>query len=305
MDAHFATRRLDDLHVAHATEIPAELVAQAIALHRESFARGRDACLKWGPGSSVSHVRIRSGESELDLAVKWNPWRGWGGALSDALHGSRARRALAASRRLAKTGLLQLEVLAVAERRRLGVVRESFLLTRFLRGADPLPVAMARVRERTARRRALLRALGEAIGALHAAGFDHRDLKHSNLMVDAQRRVAFLDLEVLGRLAPFRWRRRVRALGVLDSYARDLYSWLPERERLCFLRSYLRAEPALAAQKESLVRGAQREAERRVARWAESSRPAERHFPLAPRDADPCTAADAGAPPGSARDSRS
>ena len=66
MDAHFATRRLDDLHVAHATEIPAELVAQAIALHRESFARGRDACLKWGPGSSVSNVRIRSGESELD-----------------------------------------------------------------------------------------------------------------------------------------------------------------------------------------------------------------------------------------------
>ena len=124
-------------------------------------------------------------------------------------------------------------------------------------------------------------------------------------MVDAQRRVAFLDLEVLGRLAPFRWRRRVRALGVLDSYARDLYSWLPERERLCFLRSYLRAEPALAAQKESLVRGAQREAERRVARWAEGSRPAERHFPLAPRDADPCTAADAGAPPGSAGDSRS
>jgi tRNA A-37 threonylcarbamoyl transferase component Bud32 len=293
MDARFATWRLDDLHVAHATEIPAE-----------SFARGRDACLKWGPGSSVSHVLIRTGAGDLDLAVKWIPWRGWRGALSDALHGSRARRALAASARLASSGLSAPEVLAVAERRSLGVVRESFLLTRFLRDADPLPVAMARVRERTARRRALLRALGEAIGALHAAGFDHRDLKHSNLMVGPDRRIAFLDLEALGHLAPFDWRRRARALGELESYARDLYGWLPGRERLCFLSAYLRAQPALVAHKEKLVRAAQREAERGVARWLGRTRPAERHFPLAPRDVNPCTVADAVAPPGSARGSR-
>lgn len=304
MDARFAVRRLDDLHVAHATEIPAEVVAQAIALHRESFARGRDACLKWGPGSSVSHVRIRRGSGDLDLAVKWNPWRGFRGALADALHGSRARRALRASARLASAGLLAPEVLAVAERRRLGVVHESFLLTRFLRDADPLPVAMARLRERTARRRALLRALGEAIGTLHAAGLDHRDLKHSNLMVGPDRRIAFLDLEALGRLAPFDWRRRVRALGELESYARDLHGWLPGRERLCFLRAYLRAHPALAADEARLVRAAQREAERRVARWAGRTRSAERHFPLAPRDVNPCTVADAVASPGPARASR-
>jgi hypothetical protein len=123
-------------------------------------------------------------------------------------------------------------------------------------------------------------------------------------MVGPDRRIAFLDLEALGRLAPFEWRRRVRALGELESYARDLYGWLPGRERLCFLRAYLRAQPALAAHARKLVRAAQREAERRVVRWAGRSRPAERHFPLAPRDVNPCTVADAVASPASARAAR-
>ena len=287
--APFETSRVGDLRIAHAPRVPAAAVSRAVALHRENFARGRDFCLHWGPGSSVSRVRISNEAGTLDLAVKWNPWRGWRRALSDALHGSRARRALSASRRLAPTGLLQPEVLAVAERRRFGVVRESFLLTRFLEGADPLPVAMVRVAEARAPRRALLRAVGDAIGRLHAHGFDHRDLKHSNLLVDGRGRIAFLDLEALGRLSPRPRRRRARALGLLEAFARDLYPWLPARERAGFLRAYLRAQPGLTG-REALVRDARRAAEERLASWAgrEDERRAQRHFPLVPRDAPAC-----------------
>jgi len=289
VDVPFETSRMGDLRIAHAPRVPAAAVSQAIALHRENFARGRAACLHWGPGSSVSRVRIDGEAGPLDLAVKWNPWRGWRGALSDGFHGSRAQRAWAASLRLAPTDLLQPEVLALAERRRFGVVRESFLLTRFVEGADPLPVAMARRAAARAPRRALLRAVGEAIGRLHAQGLDHRDLKHSNLLVDTSARIAFLDLEALGRLSPRSRSRRARALGVLEAFARDLYPWLPARERACFLRAYLRAQPGLGG-REALVRDAQRAAEQRLARWArrESERHAQRHFPLVPRDALAC-----------------
>lgn len=310
MDARFATRRLGDLRITHAPGVPAEVVAQAIALHRECVARGRDACLKWGPGSSVSRVLIRRASGPLDMAVKWVPWRGWRGALSDALRGSRAARADSAAARVAAAGLLHPEVLALADRLRAGLVRESFLLTRFAQGADPLPVALERLREAPGARHALARRVGETLGALHAAGLDHRDLKHSNLLVDPQGRIALLDLEAVETLAPWAWRRRVRALGELEAFARDLYPWLPGEERAHFLAGYLSVEPGLTPRGRELLRDAGREADRRVARWARRSRPAERHFPLAPRDTIPCTTADAveeasGLPgPGPACDSR-
>jgi tRNA A-37 threonylcarbamoyl transferase component Bud32 len=294
----FETHRVRDLRVVHRPDVPAAVVAQAIALHRLAFARGRDACLHWGPGSSVSRVVIRGAAGSLDMAVKWNHWRGWRGALSDALHGSRGQRALAASRRVAAAGLLQPEVLAFAERRRLGCVRESFLLTRFLAGADPLPVALARLRGAVRERRALARALGDTLGALHAAGLDHRDLKHSNLLVDRAGRIALLDLEALRRPAPLRWGRRVAALGLLDAFARDLYPWLPDRDRLRFLSAYLRAQPRLAGSERRLIGDVRASAQARISRWERRRRDPERHFPLAPRDADPCSYADAEDAPG-------
>jgi heptose I phosphotransferase len=295
-DERFATHRILDLHVS-CRDVPLAVVVQAIELHRRNVALGRDACLKWGPGSCVSHVLIRSAARPHDLAVKSNPWRGWRGALSDTWNGSRAARALDGARRVAAAGLASPEVVAVAERRGGGVVRESFLLTRFAAGAEPLPVVLTRLREAPEARRALSRRVGETIGALHAAGLDHRDLKHSNLLVDAEGRVALLDLEALGRLAPFAWRRRVRALGELEAFARDLSPWLSSADRAEFLAGYLGRQPALAPRGAELLRAVDGEAARRTARWARRTRPAQRHFPLAPRDTLPCTTAEAAEDP--------
>jgi tRNA A-37 threonylcarbamoyl transferase component Bud32 len=292
-DERFETSVRDGLRILHRRGVPAAVVAQAIALHRENFARGRDACLHWGPGSSVSHVLIRSAAGALDMAVKWNPWRGWRGALSDALRGSRASRALSASRRVAAIPLPQPEVLALAETRRAGVVRESFLLTRFVAGSQPLPVALERLRGARRERRALARRLGETLGALHRAGLDHPDLKHSNLLVEADGGVALLDLDALRALRPLAWRRRVLALGELEAYARDLYAWLPRSDRARFCAGYLAQQPQLARTRRRLARDVERAARRRFERLASRDRRAPRHFPLAPRDADPCTVADA------------
>jgi hypothetical protein len=279
--------RSGGLTISHRAELGPDLVIRAIRAHRCNVARGRDACEQLGPGSSVSRVLLEIPAGRLDLAVKWNHWRGWRGALGEVLRGSRAKRAVAGARRLDRIGLGHPRSLALAERRRCGVVRESYLLTSFLIDAVPLPAIMPALRTDVARRRALASQLGEVIGRLHAGGLDHSDLKHSNLMVRSDDTIALLDLDTLVPPRRLVWRRRVRALGQLEAYARDLAPWLSRGDRLRFLRAYLRQQPDLVRRRGDLVRGASAWAERRLAVWARKDRRDHIRYPLAPRGEAP------------------
>jgi hypothetical protein len=249
---------------------------------------GVAACEHLGLGSSVSRVIVGDGEQAVDLAVKWNHFRGLRGAVSDSLHGSRARRSVAGADRLADLGLLGPETIAFAERRRFGVVVESFLLTRFVVGSEPIPAAMPEIRKDPKRRRALAFKLGDLIGRLHAAGADHADLKHSNLLVTPDDRLLLLDLDTLVPPHRLRWRHRVRALGQLEAYTVDLYPDLPRTDRARFLRGYLAHNPELAARRSELIAAVRGWVERRLARWAQSDRGL-KQFPLAPREKAPGT----------------
>lgn len=276
--------RVAGLRVRRAGSLPLALVEQAIARHRENAARGRDHCEHWGPASSVSRVRLAADDgTRFDLAVKWNHPRGLRRAWLERLRGSRAVRAARGADALARTGLAGPETLAIAEARRAGRIEESFLLTRFLAESVPLPVAMPALREDRARRRALARALGEVIGRLHAAGFDHRDLKHSNLLLGADGRFALLDLDSM--IPPRRpgLRQRARALGQLEAYAADLYPWLPRSDRARFLAGYLERDAAWRSRRRELARAATRWAARRLEEWSRRDRSDHIHYPLAPR----------------------
>jgi tRNA A-37 threonylcarbamoyl transferase component Bud32 len=282
--------RAAGLRIVHRPELPPALVVQAIELHRANARRGREHCEHWGPGSSVSRVVLR-GARDLDLAVKWNHARGLRGSISDTLHGSRAARAAAGSDMLAALGLPHPETLAFAERRRFGVLLESYLITRFLADAEPLPVALASLRSDTGRRRALARAVGETIGRLHGAGLDHADLKHSNLLVTRDGRVVLLDLDTLVPPRRPTWRRVVRALGQLEAYASDLYPWLPRTDRARFLRAYFEYAPAHAGRRRQLVRDVRAWVEARLASWQGRDRELHIYYPLAPRATRPRTVA--------------
>jgi hypothetical protein len=242
----------------------------------------------------VSRVRVERPAGALDLAVKWSHWRGLRRGLGDALRGSRAARALAGARWLEGLGSAHAEPLALAERRRFGLVRESFLLSRFVGDAAPLPVALAELRARPRRRREVARALGDLAGRLHARGLDHTDLKHSNLLLSRDGRLVLLDLDALARPRRLGWRRVVRALGQLEAYAADLYPWLPRSDRARFLRAYLERVPGLAPRRRELARDASAWARRRRSAWARRDRSASLRYPLAPR---PPAAPEATSPP--------
>jgi hypothetical protein len=277
------TTRAEGLWICHGAAIDAEEVVRAIERHRHNAERRHAACEHWAPASSVSRVRIERPAGALDLAVKWSHWRGFRRGLADALRGSRSARALAGAQRLRGRGVACAEPLALAERRRFGLVRESFLLARFVADAAPLPVALPELRATPLRRRAVARALGDLVGRLHAGGLDHTDLKHSNLLLTRDDRVVLLDLDALARPRRLGWRRVVRALGQLEAYAVDLYPWLPRSDRARFLRAYLARVPGLAPRRRELVRDARAWARARLSEWARRDRSESLRYPLAPR----------------------
>ncbi len=280
----FATARGGGLLLRHRPELSAEAVLDALARHRANVERGREAVEHWGRGSSVSRVRLDDG---AEVAVKWNHPRGLRHAIAEGLRGSRARRAVAGAARVRGLGLAAPRIVAWAERRSFAAVQESFLITGFVSDGEPLPAAMPRLRGMRAERRELARRLGEAIGRLHAAGLDHRDLKHSNLLRRADASLVILDLEAVESRCRLGLRRRVRALGQLEAYARDLYPWLPRTDRLRFLRAYLLHGGLADADRRPLVTGAVRWADARIVAWARRDRRGHDRFPLGPRPDDP------------------
>ena len=281
----FLEARAGGLRILHRADVDPALVVQAVARHRENAAHRMERCEAYGPGSSVSRVLLGGRSGELDLAVKWNHWRGWRGVLSDLFNGSKASRARLGAERLRAVGIPHPETLALAERRRLGLVMESFVLTRFLGEAQPLPAVLPEIHRSPAQRRRLAHAVGDVVGILHAAGLDHSDLKHSNLLITAERRIVLLDLDCLARPRRLTWRRRVRALGQLEAFASDLYPWLPRTDRARFLRAYLRRQPQLLERRRELVRAVTPWVERRLERWAGEVPRRHIQYPLAPREA--------------------
>lgn len=274
--------RSGGLRVLHRPSVEPRLVLRAIERHRENAARRHAACEHWAPGSSVSRVVLEAPGGPLDLAVKWTHWRGLGRALGEALHGSRAARALRGARLLGAAGVPHPEPLAIAEERRGPLLRGSFLLARFAAGSAPLSAALPGLQKARARRRRLAALLGDCVGTLHARDLDHTDLKHSNLLVTAEGGLVLLDLDALvtRRLS---WPQRVRALGQLEAYARDLAAWLPRSDRARFLDAYLTCCPQLAARRRELVRDVEAWAGSRLAEWATRDRSGSLRYPLVPR----------------------
>jgi hypothetical protein len=172
---------------------------------------------------------------------------------------------------------------AIAERRRPGRLTESFLLTRFLTGATPLPALMPELLAAPRRRRAVAFEIGRVIGSLHAAELDHADLKHSNLLITADDRVALLDLDSLIPPRTPTWKRRVRALGQLEAFASDLYPDLPRSDRARVLCGYFEREPSLRERRRELVREVRQWVLSRLERWRGRDRELHIYYPLAPR----------------------
>jgi tRNA A-37 threonylcarbamoyl transferase component Bud32 len=82
--------------------------------------------------------------------------------------------------------------------------------------------------------------LGAVIGRLHQAGFSHRDLTGSNILVDRQEQPWLIDLDGVRRLLPIGMRRAARDLSRLSPWVGTHSNLLPCTESR-FLNAYCQA----------------------------------------------------------------
>jgi len=209
-------------------------------------ARRRIVRLAGVPGGDlvVKHFRVASGR---------HPWRERAKALVGRGQAEREHRSLLT---------LRAAGVPVAEPLALGVLQEgdALLVLRFVPGV-PLEAALGAAR---GERRALLRRVGEAVAALHRAGFVHGDLHRGNVRV-TEGAAVLLDLQ---HARPTRSPRARRAdLGQLDY---SLWERVGRADRLRLRAAALGSAPPFAPGARGELRAVGRAAEARAAAHARS-----------------------------------
>ncbi|MHC5010300.1 MAG: lipopolysaccharide kinase InaA family protein [Planctomycetota bacterium] len=158
-------------------------------------------------------------------------------ALLSLLRPSRALSEWKASRYLQAGGLPVPEPLAVAERRRWGMLDGSFFAARYLDDARPFRDAIETADATSAR--VLLERAGTLLRAMHDAAFDHRDLHADNVLVTVieggDPQLHLIDLHRAGIATRVGARARRRGLG---KWFHSLAGMTSLDQDLVFLRAY-------------------------------------------------------------------
>jgi len=152
--------------------------------------------------------------------------------LKDFFRASKAKRAFQLGYHLELVGVATPRVIAVMEHRPLGLALRSYMVMEKIAEATDL-AAVDRDEGRLAKR------LARLIGRMHAEGFTHRDLKASNVLVDADGKPWLIDLDGLSYTGRVSTRVAVSNLKRLERGLRGKPIFTAPN-RVSFLRHYCR-----------------------------------------------------------------
>lgn len=210
---------------------------------------------KWSqPFHSSRHSTVLKVQHHVlgDLFIKRYDPKGLLIKIKDSLRGSRAFRAWKAGEMLERHGICAPSVIAVGEKRRLGLLTESFLVTLPL-DASPLteiflPVGNFRVK------RKMVRKLGREVGRMHGIGIIHGDLIPGNIFVKTNKgghSICLLDNESTRKVAEVNINDRIKNLVQLN---RVILPRITAADRVRFFDAYLKENPSLNTSRDELLR---------------------------------------------------
>jgi serine/threonine protein kinase len=228
-------RRPADLTVIAATA-PEDWLLEAIDAHERVLSENRGV-LKNEHKTSITRVEVAG----RGAVVKHYRYISVRFLLKSLFRRHPGRRSLRASQAMRERGIPTPEVIGLVERRRFGLVAESWLITRDLPGALEMDRYILRKFPASCdfhRRRRFVLDFARALDALMRSGVRHRDLKTCNVLVIERQDswgFSFIDLDdvtVEAGASPARRDDWVLALAQLNPSTPKI---LPRTDRLRFL----------------------------------------------------------------------
>jgi serine/threonine protein kinase len=154
------------------------------------------------------------------LVIKRYNYRGAIHALRQTVFGTRARRAWKNARVLQKAHIPTPQALACIEIKRHGLVAWSYIITERFSGNN-LHFHLIKQRPDQAGCRQIVSALQRLIDQMGEQRITHRDLKHSNIMMNDQGQAALIDLDSM-RIHRFDLVYKIKRTKDLKAFARRI-----------------------------------------------------------------------------------
>ncbi len=217
---------------------------------KDLIRRDRPGVIKDSHSAYVGRTHLPTQDGPLEVIVKQGRRRTFFKRISRLFAPSRNLQSWKKGYQLLNRDLPTARPLAVLERRRFGLLRDSVLLTEALPGArdfdtflrlDLLHANAETVRKAKSR---LLEALVRLIKDMQQKGFAHRDFKAANLMVQYEPasgeppRLTLVDLDGLSLRRELSWEERLRPIVRLN-VSMDEAKIVTRTDRLRFLKAYL------------------------------------------------------------------
>ena len=197
-------------------DLPPDELARAVESPESPLEAPTTSVVKRGRSALIVKAAFRLCDGETRAAYKRFGSKNWLRRLSRGLQASRVVRNFRLGHKLLRFGVATPRpLLAVSPRWRV-FLRPAFLATQWIEGALPIDAFLRTLAGMPAgRQRAILRetahGVGRLVGALHAHGFAHRDLKATNLLVrERQGRIEVFVIDLDGASTPWFLTRRTR-----------------------------------------------------------------------------------------------
>ncbi len=231
----------------------------------EWLSSGQARVIKQGPHRVVYRVELADRTPARAFYLKHDRASSWQSGARHLLRANPSRREWQRAKELSRLQIPTITPVALGERRRLGLVLDSYLVTEAIPGARSLLEwvtllpAMPQDQVQPLKRRLLL-AAARLCAALHQAGGEHRDFHAENILVSEHGAYAedvpavhLIDVPEVRISRRLGWRASRNSLAML---AVGLMDHTTSADRWCFLREYLARRPELRFEDRSQQRAA-------------------------------------------------